>query len=133
MAKTPTPKKPRKAAAPKPRTPTGQSVGRPAKTDRTQIAARLPNNVLVALDARAVENKISRNDALIQAAVAYGKFPDDIRPVIAPEGRSVGERVKTSDPEPLAPGARLDKAAIGKRTGPPIAKSPVPVADEEGV
>lgn len=114
MAKTP---KARKAAKP------AATRGRPSGGEKVQIAARIPEAVLRGLDARAAQRGLSRNDALIQAALDYGDFPNG-RPVVKEEKRSVASTVKTATPDPIAPGARLDKKSIGRRTGPAIPKTP---------
>lgn len=136
-------KAPRKAAKPKP-TPKkaapakAASQASPPKVPRTPIAARFPPVVLEGLDRRASRDGLSRNDALIRAVLDYGDFPDG-RPDIKPERRTAGSLVKTSTPDPVKPGARLDKASIGKRTGAKIDKSALAktaapaMADEEAI
>lgn len=113
--------------------PNPRNGGRPNLGERTQIAARYPQAVLDGIDRQAKKDGLSRNDALIKAALNYGDFPNG-RPVVGKEKASVASRVTTSERDPVAPGSRLDKKSIGKRTGPPISKKPAAkaptVADE---
>lgn len=117
-------KKSAKKAAPAP-------SGRPAKGASERVLFRIPPNVLEGVDRRAKAENLSRNDALIKAALDFGHFPEG-RPKVAPEKRraSAAAAVATAKPDPVAPGSRLDKKEVGRRKGPAIPKAPVPVAEE---
>lgn len=109
--------------------------GRPSKGDRVAILNRYPPEVLAGLDARAAREGLSRNDAALAAAVAWGDFPNG-KPKLSKEKaapkapKSTASKVKTAAPADIKPGSRLDKKSVGARTGPKIAKAPVPQPEE---
>lgn len=111
MARTPAK---RKSAPKKPATPRAtQDSGK-----KTQIAARIPDEVLAGLDAKAALDGLSRNDAMIRAFLNYGHFPNG-RPLVKSE-KWLRENAAKAKGKP-APAA------------PPPAAAPAPVHDEEAV
>lgn len=109
MAKSKTPK----ADAP--------TKAKPA-VEKVSVLQRIPADILAGFDERVRRQGMSRNHGFILATLEWGDFtPAQRKAILArldAEPVSLASKINTDLPPDLAPGARLDKKAIGKRLTP---------------
>lgn len=93
-------------------------------TAPVSVLARIPHDILAGLDKRVASGEFrSRNQALVFAVLEFGTFTPKVRAELKAEFLdepvSLASRVTTAAPDAPVPGARLDKASIGKSAGKP--------------